>query len=102
MSIDHQRPRGDARDVSGVSSSEAHAGVLLRPSEVATRLSVSRSWVYAAAHDGRLPAIRLGGPDGPLRFDPDEIDAWLAQARQAWRPGESPRRHLRRLATSRD
>lgn len=70
---------------------------LLRPSEVACLLSVSRSWVYAAAHDGRLPAIRLGGADGPLRFERAEIANWLARARDEWRPAEPARRHLQRV-----
>ena len=69
---------------------------LLRPSEVARRLGVSRSWLYAAAADGRIPAIRLGGPDGPLRFVPDDLERWLAEARAAWRPGESSTAALRR------
>lgn len=70
---------------------------LLRPSEVARLLAVSRSWVYAAAHDGRLPAIRLGGADGPLRFERAEIADWLTRARDEWRPAEPARRHLRRV-----
>jgi excisionase family DNA binding protein len=41
---------------------------LLKPSEVAARLRVSRSWVYEAAKGGRISSVRLGGPDGPLRF----------------------------------
>jgi excisionase family DNA binding protein len=60
---------------------------LLRPAEVARRLSVSRSWVYAAAADGRLPALRLGGPHGPLRFIADDVDSWLAEERARWTPG---------------
>ena len=54
---------------------------LLRPSEVAVKLQVSRTWVYAAATDGRLPSVRLGGPKGPLRFFADDIDGWLDEAR---------------------
>jgi len=64
---------------------------LLKPSEVAQELGVSRSWVYAAAEDGRLPSVRLGGPDGPLRFVPEDLHRWLEQARAAWLPGR-PRR----------
>lgn len=52
-------------------------------------LRVSRSWVYAAAEDGRLPAIRLGGPDGPLRFVRGDVEAWLEDARASWTPGRS-------------
>jgi excisionase family DNA binding protein len=62
---------------------------LLKPAEVARRLRVSRSWVYAAAGDGRLPSLRLGGPDGPLRFIRSDVEAWLADARRNWLPGKA-------------
>jgi excisionase family DNA binding protein len=39
---------------------------LLKPSEIAQYLGVSRSWVYLAAGAGRIPCMRLGGADGPL------------------------------------
>jgi excisionase family DNA binding protein len=64
--------------------------VLLKPSELASRLAVSRTWLYEAAKAGRIPSIRIGGEDGPLRFVPDDIDRWLAEARGAWLPGGSP------------
>jgi excisionase family DNA binding protein len=60
---------------------------LLKPTEVADRLSVSRAWVYDAAKVGRIPAIRIGGEDGPLRFVAEDIDEWLADARSRWMPG---------------
>lgn len=60
---------------------------LLRPNDVARKLSVSRAWVYDAARTGRIPSVRLGGEDGPLRFIEADIDQWLAQARAAWHPG---------------
>jgi excisionase family DNA binding protein len=62
---------------------------LLKPTEVAHRLGVSRSWVYDAAKAGRIPCVRLGGPDGPLRFLRDDVEAWLADARRSWLPGKS-------------
>jgi excisionase family DNA binding protein len=55
---------------------------LLRPAEVARRLGVSRSWLYEAASNGVIPSVRLGGPDGPLRFVEEELDAWLGAAAQ--------------------
>jgi excisionase family DNA binding protein len=64
---------------------------LLKPNEVAEELGVSRSWVYAAADDGRLPSVRLGGPDGPLRFVPEDLHRWLQEARANWRPGRQRR-----------
>ena len=60
---------------------------LLKPAEVCRILAVSRTWVYAAAADGRLPSIRLGGPDGPLRFIRADVEAWLEEQRAAWTPG---------------
>lgn len=70
---------------------------LLRPCEVAAHLGVSRTWLYAAAKAGRIPAIRIGGPDGPLRFVPRDIERWLDDARAAWRPGDTSAATLRRL-----
>jgi excisionase family DNA binding protein len=60
---------------------------LLKPTEVADRLSVSRAWVYEAAKVGRIPAIRIGGEEGPLRFVAEDIEDWLADARSRWMPG---------------
>jgi excisionase family DNA binding protein len=62
---------------------------LLKPAEVCGMLAVSRTWVYDAAADGRLPSIRLGRPDGPLRFIRGDVEAWLEDQRAAWTPGRS-------------
>jgi excisionase family DNA binding protein len=64
---------------------------LLRPLEVCQLLGVSRSWLYTAAHEGRIPSVRLGAPDGPLRFIPADIEAWLQNARASWAPGRAAR-----------
>ena len=71
---------------------------LLKPNEVARRLGVSRTWRYAAAKDGRIPSVRIGGPDGPLRFVPEDLEAWLDEARAAWRPGDMSAATLRRMS----
>src|SRR3954454_16574888 len=60
---------------------------LLTPSEVALRLGVSRSWLYAAAKQGRVPCVRLGGDDGPVRFLESELAAWLLRSRPERSPG---------------
>lgn len=60
---------------------------LMKPVEVCRLLGVSRTWVYAAAAEGRIPSIRLGGPDGPLRFARTDVEAWLEEQRVAWAPG---------------
>ena len=69
---------------------------LLTPTELAQLLRVSRSWVYEGAKDGRIPCVRLGGPDGPVRFTRGDIAAWLERARQGWLPGESASSAARR------
>lgn len=72
---------------------------LLKASQIADRLGMSISWVKAAAADGRIPCIRIPGPDGTtaaLRFDQDEVDAWIDQARSSWRPGDTARATLHR------
>lgn len=74
---------------------------LLKPGEVASRLGVSRSWLYDAAKDGRLPSIRLGGADGPLRFVESDLIAWIGRARAAWQPGDTARDTPQRAAAQR-
>jgi excisionase family DNA binding protein len=71
---------------------------LLRPSEVARRLGVSRTWLYDAARDGRVPCVRIGGPGGPLRFIPADLDRWIEEARAGWTPGASDPETLRKAA----
>jgi excisionase family DNA binding protein len=73
---------------------------LMKPAEVAQLLGMSLSWVKSAAADGRLPCIRIPGPEGStaaLRFDRDELETWIARARSAWRPGDSTATTLRRI-----
>jgi excisionase family DNA binding protein len=57
---------------------------LLTPSQVAQSLGVSRSWLYEAAKTGRIPCVRIGGHDGPLRFIPDDIEQWIEDARTGY------------------
>lgn len=73
---------------------------LLKPAEVAARLRVSRTWLYDAAKEGRIPSIRIGGEEGPLRFVPEDIERWVNDARAAWSPGRSaqPTSAAQRLA----
>jgi excisionase family DNA binding protein len=64
---------------------------LLKPTEVAARLGVSRSWLYDAARDGRIPSVRIGGSSGPLRFVPDDLQHWIDNARAEFTPGRRAR-----------
>ena len=89
--MEHQRPHP-------LPAASPAVPELLKPTEVARRLGVSRTWLYAAAKDGRIPSIRIGGPEGPLRFVPADLDAWIDEARGAWRPGDTSAATLRRLA----
>ncbi len=47
----------------------------MTPTEVATYLRKSKSWVYGAASRGELPTKRIGRD---LRFSREELDRWLA------------------------
>jgi excisionase family DNA binding protein len=40
--------------------------------------AVSDSWLYLAAQEGRIPAVRLGGEGGPVRFERAALRAYLA------------------------
>ncbi len=73
---------------------------LLKPSDVARQLGVSRAWLYAAAKTGRLPSIRIGGPDGPVRFVPEDLDRWIDEARANWLPGQPSTPTARREKTT--
>lgn len=57
-------------------------------------LSVSRDGLYRLVRDG-LPAIRIGGGRGHLRFDRLRVDAWMAE--QAMSDGHVPQ-STRRIA----
>jgi excisionase family DNA binding protein len=61
---------------------------LLRPSDLARQLGVSRAWIYEAARTGRIPSVRIGGKGGPLRFVPEDVERWLDEARSKWKPGQ--------------
>jgi excisionase family DNA binding protein len=71
---------------------------LLKPSEVARMLGVSRTWLYEAAKRGRVPCVRLGGADGPVRFVESDLIEWLERARAGWLPGESSAETVSRAA----
>jgi excisionase family DNA binding protein len=80
-STTRRRPKTPRSVVSDTPEPDTAATDLLKPADVARRLKVSRSWVYDAAADRRLPSIRLGAPDGPLRFVPADLEQWIEDAR---------------------
>lgn len=51
---------------------------LLTAEQVAEQLQVPKTWVYRAARDGLLPSVPLGRY---VRFDPDDLTAWIAAQR---------------------
>ena len=40
---------------------------------------------------GRIPSIRIGGEDGPLRFVPADLEQWIDDARAASIPRRAAR-----------
>ena len=80
-STTRRRTRTPPATTSAVPEPATETADLLKPADVARRLKVSRSWVYDAAADGRLPSIRLGAPDGPLRFVRTDLEQWIEDAR---------------------
>lgn len=52
-------------------------------------LRIKRSTLYAWAAQGSIPYLRLGRL---LRFDPDEIEAWLQAQRREVKPDRISRR----------
>jgi hypothetical protein len=65
---------------------------LVDAATLAAVLGVERDWIYA--HATQLGAIRLGGPRGRLRFDPNHALHALRLSPQpaAERPARRPRR----------
>jgi hypothetical protein len=71
---------------------------LLDAAQLAERLGVERDWVYA--HAAQLGGVRLGGPKGRLRFDPDTVTERLDQAARPRLPAGSRRPGDGRPSTS--
>jgi len=63
-------------------------------------LGVERDWVYA--HACRLGAIRLGGPQGRLRFDLHHVQRTLADREPTGDPKALPRRRAPARRTTRE
>jgi excisionase family DNA binding protein len=59
----------------GRSAGERAPGRLFTAEEIAERLSVPKSWVYAETRAGRIPHVKLGRY---YRYRPDAIDQWVA------------------------
>lgn len=57
---------------------------LLTADDVAERLGVPRSWVYAQARQNKIPFVRLGHY---RRFRPEAIDSWIRDIESGRGPG---------------
>lgn len=67
---------------------------------LAKTLGVERDWVYA--HARQLGAIRLGGPQGRLRFDLHHVQQTLADREPTSDRKAPARRHASRRRTTRE
>jgi excisionase family DNA binding protein len=67
---------------------------LLTAQEVAERLGVNTQWVWAQAHAGRIPHVRLGRY---RRFRESAVEAWVCKLEASSTAG-SPSVSLRRSA----
>ncbi len=63
-------------------STEPQPAPLLSVRETARRLAVSVDTIYRLRAAGKLPAVRLH-PSGPLRFEPEVVDALISRGREA-------------------
>jgi excisionase family DNA binding protein len=60
--------------------------------EAAAILRVSVPTIYRRCADGRMPHIRVGGGDGPIRVLASAVSADAPLERRAPEPGQSPAR----------
>jgi excisionase family DNA binding protein len=73
-------------------SDRAHTGRLLKPEEAAERLNVSLRFIRRLCHERRLPYTKVGKF---VRFDADELEAWITAQRVEPANGESGDAHRR-------
>ncbi|HWY89650.1 MAG TPA: hypothetical protein VNY31_03175 [Solirubrobacteraceae bacterium] len=82
----------------GAATLDRPSGQFVDAAELAELLRVERDWVYA--HANALGAIRLGGPRGRLRFDPQRVQhTWPALKTTGARRGTGRSRKKRSRAT---
>jgi excisionase family DNA binding protein len=56
---------------------------LVDAATIAEQLAVPKSWVLESARSGAIPCVRLGRY---VRFDMDDVQAWLESCKQSGRP----------------
>ncbi len=52
---------------------------LIRPDQLAEALGVAQGTIYAWCHRGKIPFLQL---EKCIRFDPEEIAAWIKAKRR--------------------
>lgn len=55
-------------------------GLLTSADQLASRLGMTRDHIYRLCREGKLPHTRINART--IRFDLDEIDAWIAKGKQ--------------------
>lgn len=81
----------------------SHDGVagqmMYKVSQVAEKLSVSESIVYALIESGRLACHRIGVGRGTIRVSPADLDAYLVSCRvqESEGPRPAPRPRLKHI-----
>lgn len=58
-------------------------GAFAASTDVAEFLALPVSTIQKYARQGVLPAVRLGGPNGPLRFRKLDIEKWVSRQPRA-------------------
>lgn len=56
---------------------------LLTAAELGERLSVPKTWILESARNKAIPHVRLGRY---VRFDLDDVEAWIEECKQPGRP----------------
>jgi excisionase family DNA binding protein len=60
---------------------------LLSVPQLASRLAMTRNHVWRLCREGHIPHTRINGRT--IRFDADEIDAWIASGKQPLKKQEA-------------
>jgi len=68
-------PPNNEHEIPTLSNGEGGMRQLLTVKEIANTLQCSTFHIYRLVGQNRIPHLRVAG--GSIRFDPDEIEAWL-------------------------
>lgn len=60
-------------------------GLLTSADQLASRLGMTRDHIYRLCREGKLPHTRINART--IRFDLDEIEAWIAKGKQPVKEG---------------